>query len=97
MLLLFRIARADWSQGRRCQALGSWGSGKLGRVGQLGEGWGKQGQFTSNLRWRRTIPVTAGGCQVSESGVQGGVRGTERGSKRNCAMYICKCNVCAKE
>jgi hypothetical protein len=66
---VFRIARADRSQGRHCQALGSWGSGKLERAGQLGEGWGKQGQFTSNLRWRRTIPVTAGGGQVSESGV----------------------------
>jgi hypothetical protein len=30
---LFRITRADWSQGRRCQALGSWGSGKPGRAG----------------------------------------------------------------
>ena len=25
----------------------------------LGEGWGKRGQFTSNLRLRWTIPVTA--------------------------------------
>jgi hypothetical protein len=41
VLGMFRIARAEWSQCRRCQALGSWGSGKLERVGQLGEGWGK--------------------------------------------------------
>jgi hypothetical protein len=38
---LFRIVRAEWSQCRRCQALGSWVSGKLERVEQLGEGWGK--------------------------------------------------------
>jgi hypothetical protein len=35
---LFRIARADWSQGRRFQALGSWGSGEQGRVGQWVKG-----------------------------------------------------------
>ncbi len=29
------------------------------RGGKLGEGWGKWGQFTSNLRPRWTIPVTA--------------------------------------
>jgi hypothetical protein len=40
-LLLFRIVRAERSQCRRCQALGSWGSGNLEGVGQLGEGWGK--------------------------------------------------------
>ncbi len=34
-------------------------------MGQLGEGWSKRGPFTSNLRGRWTIPVTAGGCQVS--------------------------------
>ncbi len=59
------------------------GAGQLGlgswkRAGQLGEGRGKQGQFTSNLRRRRTIPVTAGGCQVSVNGVQREARGTER-------------------
>jgi hypothetical protein len=37
----------------------------------LGEGWGKWGQFTSNLGRRRTIPVTAGGCQVSGKGYKG--------------------------
>jgi hypothetical protein len=35
---VFRIARADWSQGRRCQALGSWASGKPGRAGQWVKG-----------------------------------------------------------
>jgi hypothetical protein len=33
MSLLFRIARAERSQCRHCLALGSWGYGKLGRVG----------------------------------------------------------------
>ncbi len=37
-LYLFRITRADWSQGRRCQALGSWGSEKPGRAGQWVKG-----------------------------------------------------------
>ncbi len=39
-----------------------WAVGVLGiwkGEGQLGEGWGKWGQFTSNLRPRWTIPVTA--------------------------------------
>ncbi len=35
------------------------GSGNLEAGGGLGEGWGKWGQFTSNLRLRWTIPVTA--------------------------------------
>ncbi len=73
-------------------------------MGQLGEGWGKQGQFTSNLRQRWTIPVTAGGCQVSGKGAKGskgesarGARGISKGSKGNRAMYICSCIVRAKE
>jgi hypothetical protein len=38
-----------------------WTVGVLGiwRGEGLGEGWGKGGQFTSNLRPRWTIPVTA--------------------------------------
>jgi hypothetical protein len=40
-LYMFRIVGAERSQCRRCQVLDSWGSGKLERVGQLGEGWGK--------------------------------------------------------
>jgi hypothetical protein len=73
-------------------------------VGQLGEGWGKWGQFTSNLRRRWTIPVTAGGCQVSGKGIKGskgksarGTRGIGKGSKGKCAVYICDCFVCAEE
>jgi hypothetical protein len=61
-------------------------------------------KFTSNLRRRRTIPVTAGGCQVSGKGYKGGAKGTARGarglskgSKEKCAMYICNHNVYAKE
>ncbi len=57
---------------------GSWGSGNLGRVGQLGGGWGKRGQFTSNLRGRWTIPVTTGGCQVSRRGHKGDAKGSKR-------------------
>ena len=61
----------------------------------MGEGWGKWGQFTSNLRLRWTIPVTAGGCQVSRRGHKGEAKGDRgelargEGSKGNCAMYTC--------
>ncbi len=41
----------------------------------MGEGWGKWGQSTSNLIRGRTVPVTAGGRQVSERGVKGIARG----------------------
>ncbi len=74
-----------------------WAVGFLGiwrGEGGLGEGWGKWGQFTSNLRLRWTIPVTAGGCQVSRRGHKGDTKG-EQGepvkgeeNKGNCAMYI---------
>jgi hypothetical protein len=52
------------------------GAGRLGfrgtgKGGTMGEGRGKQGQFVINLRRRRTVPVTAGGCQVSERGATG--------------------------
>jgi hypothetical protein len=60
----------------------------------MGEGWGKWGQFTSNLRPRWTIPVTAGGCQVSKRGHKEGDKGElAKGSKNqgNCTMYICNC------
>jgi hypothetical protein len=43
--------------------LGFW---EFGMGGTIGEGWGKWGQSTSNLRRGRTVPVTAGGRQVSE-------------------------------
>jgi hypothetical protein len=79
---------------------GQLGFGGLEGVGQLGEGWGKWGQFTSNLRPRWTIPVTAGGCQVSGRGHKGETKGSQQGegkSKGNSAMYICNHIVCAME
>ncbi len=72
-------------------------------MGQLGEGWGKRGQFTSNLRGRWTIPVTTGGCQVSRRGHKRDTKGSKgkpaRGekSKGKCAMYICNRIVYAME
>ncbi len=81
---------------------GRWGSGNFGRVGQLEEGWGKRGQFTSNLRGRWTIPITTGGCQVSgreHKGVQGdNSKGQEKqmGVRHVYAVYICNCVVRAK-
>jgi hypothetical protein len=51
-------------------------------VEQLGEGWGKWGQSTSNVRRGRTVPVTAGGRQVSEreyKGEQKGQQGEQKG------------------
>ncbi len=60
----------------------------------MGEGRGEWGQFTSNLRPRWTISVTAGGCQVSKRGHKGGTKGNwQRGveSQGNCAVYICNC------
>jgi hypothetical protein len=53
---------------------GVWGAGK-GGVGQLG-GRYKRGQFTSNLRRRRAVPVTSGGSQVSGRGHKGGRKGS---------------------
>ncbi len=38
---MFRIARAGIFPRSSLLGAGRWGSGKLGRVGQLGEGWGK--------------------------------------------------------
>ncbi len=51
-----------------------------GMQGDNGSNGGQEGQFTSNLGLRRTIPVTAGGCQVSR---KGGTRGS--------AMYRMNC------
>jgi hypothetical protein len=45
-------------------------------------------------------PVTAGGCQVSGRGHKGGAKGNQQRGikvKGNCAMYMCKCIVCATE
>ncbi len=61
--------------------MGQLGFWELERVGQLGEGWGKWGQFTSNLRGRWTIPVTAGGCQVSRGGYKGETKGNQQGER----------------
>ncbi len=58
--------------------LGFW---EVGMGEQLGEGWGKWGQSTSNLRRGRTVPVTAGGRQVSEREHKRGARGTARGAR----------------
>jgi hypothetical protein len=57
--------------------LGFWEVG--GGVGQLGEGV-QTGQFTSNLRGRRTIPVTSGGSQVSVRGRKGELARGTRGN-----------------
>jgi hypothetical protein len=39
----------------------------------------REGQFTSSLRPRWTIPVTAGGFQVSRRGTKGEKRGIGKG------------------
>ncbi len=94
---------SEYSRGRHCWARGRWDAGNLGRVGQLGEGWGKRGQFTSNLRGRWTIPITNGGCQVSRGVYKGNTKGCKEKqqraakSKGECAMYICNRIVCATE
>jgi hypothetical protein len=54
-------------------AIGVWGAGE-GGVGQLGGGY-KRGQFTSNLRRGRAVPVTSGGSQVSGRGHKEGRKG----------------------
>ncbi len=41
----------------------------------------KWGQFTSSLRGRWTIPVTAGGCQVSGRGHKGEAKGSWQGEQ----------------
>jgi hypothetical protein len=86
---VFRIARAGIFPRSSLFGAGQLGFGILEGVGELGEGWGKWGQFTSNLRLRWTIPVTAGGCQVSRRGHKGGARAV--------APRIYDCIVCAME
>jgi hypothetical protein len=74
---------------------------RRGAVGVLGRGRGgwvnwvkgyKRGQFTSNLRGRRTIPVTSGGSQVSGRGHKGELaRGAReaRGTRGNApCVYV---------
>ncbi len=83
-----------------------------GGVPGIWEGWvnwvkgSKWGQFTSNLRGRWTIPITTGGCQVSEREYKGGHKGMQGGNSKGqerqigmrhvYAVYICNCGVCAK-
>jgi hypothetical protein len=66
-------------------------------VGQLGGGY-KRGQFTSNLRRRRAVPVTSGGSQSKWKGTQRGkereLTEGERGA-RGIAPCIYKHDVCA--
>jgi hypothetical protein len=64
--------------------LGFW---ETGEGGTMGEGWGKWGQFISTLRRRRTIPVTAGGCQVSESRAERGARGARGARETALCIY----------
>jgi hypothetical protein len=47
------------------------------------------GSFTSNLRRRWTIPVTAGGCQVSERGHKGGAKGNQQGERKTRGIAPC--------
>ncbi len=67
----------------------------------MGEGRGKWGQSTSNLIRGRTVPVTAGGRQVSEREYKGKGKGTATGQgvrgekeRESHAMYICNHNMC---
>jgi hypothetical protein len=72
-----------------------------GGGGELGEGRGKWGQFTSNLRPGWTIPVTARRVPSKSKGIQRGDKGDpargEQKASGNCAMYICNCAVCIME
>ncbi len=52
--------------GKTQGGLGFWEEGYKGPMGDEGS------QFTSNLGPRWTIPVTAGGCQVSREGISKG-------------------------
>jgi hypothetical protein len=45
----------EYSRGRLCKALGSWGSGNLEGRGGLGREWVKVGRFITNLGLRWTF------------------------------------------
>ncbi len=63
----------------------------------LGEGWDKGGQFTSNLRPRWTIPVTARRVPSKLKGVQRGRKGSWQGeikARGNAPCIIVHCNSC---
>ena len=97
----------EYSRGRLCKALGSWGSGNLeGRGGYIGKGWvykegvGQDGSVISNLGPEVDIPVTAGGSQVSgrvykgsERGIEKGARGISKGKKRARGLRHVYCNL----
>jgi hypothetical protein len=80
---VFRIARAGIFPRSSLLGAGQVGFREFGEGGQLGEGWGKQGQFTSNLRGRWTITVTTRGCQVIRREHKGDTKGIQRGAKEN--------------
>jgi hypothetical protein len=67
--------------------LGFWREGCKGPTGD------KMGQFTSNLGLRWTIPVTAGGCQVSKEGISKGKysKGIVTRGMRHVQSYIVIC------
>ncbi len=76
--------------------LGIW----RGRV--LGKGWGKGGQFTSNLRPRWTDPVTARRVSSKKKGVKreakgskGEARGVRRGEEIARGVRHVHCNLCS--
>jgi hypothetical protein len=79
-----------------------WVIGVLGiwRGEGLGKGWGKGGQFTSNLRPR--ILSQLGGIQVSRRGLKGEQRGAKgrqgesaRGEEKARGVRHVHCNLCS--
>jgi hypothetical protein len=69
--------------GETQEGLGFWEGGYKGPMGDKG------GQFTSNLRLRWTIPVTAGGCQVSRRGHKGGAKGEPARGEETRGIALC--------
>ncbi len=67
-----------------------WAVGVLGiwRGEGLGEGWDKGGQFTSNLRPRWTIPVTARRVPSKYKGIQRGRKGNWQGEIKARGMRL---------
>ncbi len=94
---LCRIVRAERSQCRHCLALGSWGYGKLERVGWLGlmgganrvslrATWEEGGRLLSQLegasKWKE--------AQRGLKGIARGARGDWEKNRGPHAVYICK-------
>ncbi len=71
------------SLGKTQEGSGFQGEGYKGTMGDKG------GQFTSNLGLRWTIPVTAGGSQVSKGKYSKGKYSKGKYSKGKYAIYIC--------